>query len=135
MPGTLFKSGRMSMQYVTKKTGLPLIFVPAKDGTHSRLVLEDPLLIEELTAELQFMSGIIYIDENERVSSTEQEVQAAYKRAVIEEYLASQQLNPVASVSDSGPVIAASTATLAAVGAAVTSQAAIAASTPAPKTK
>ena len=135
MSGTLFKSGRMSMQYVTKKTGQALIFAPSKDGTHSRLVLEDSFLIEELKAEIPFMNGIIYIDENESTASTDQEVQDAYKRKVIEEYLATQaaNANPAPSISAAGPVIAASTSTLAAVGIAATSQAAITAAAPAPK--
>ena len=90
--GSLFKCHLASGQFVTAK-GDTITFLPsAKGGSYH--VTQDADHISELTLAAKNTASRIYIDPAELTALTPEAIQEAYKRKIIEDFLAAQKLNP-----------------------------------------
>jgi hypothetical protein len=90
--GSLFKCHLTSGQYVTSKGDI-ITFLPSPKGG-SQFVTQDADHIAELTQASKNPTSRIYIDPAETTAFTAEAIQEAFKRKIIEDFLAAQQLNP-----------------------------------------
>jgi hypothetical protein len=93
--GNLFKCYRASCQFVALE-GDVLVFTPHPAGG-SKFITQREDYILELTEASKHRGTGIYIDPEEPMAFTAEAVQDAFKRKIIEDFLANQNLNPANS--------------------------------------